>query len=116
MAKIKSIKENSISSRIGLEAGDEILSINEKKINDYIDYQFETSEPFFTLKIKKNSGEIKEYEVEREYNEILGITLDGIIFDGLKKCNNNCIFCFSRKNIQIKMILKVLIKVILYLL
>ena len=109
MAKIKSIKENSISSRIGLEAGDEILSINEKKINDYIDYQFETSEPFFTLKIKKNNGEIKEYEVEREYNEILGITLDGIIFDGLKKCNNDCIFCFVKQqpsNLRNSLLLK----------
>ena len=109
MVKIKSVKENSISAEIGLEAGDEILSINDKKINDYIDYQFETSEPFFTIKIKKNNGVIKKYEVEREYNEILGINLDGIIYDGLKKCNNNCIFCFVKQqpsNLRNSLLLK----------
>lgn len=109
MAKIKKIKKGSIASKIGLEAGDEIISINDKKIDDYIDYQYETAEPFFTLKIKKSYGEIKEFEVEREYNELLGITLDGIIYDNLKKCNNDCVFCFIKQqpsNLRNSLLLK----------
>ena len=109
MAKIKKVKKGSISSKIGLETGDEILKINNKEINDYIDYQYETSEPFFTLKIKKNNGEIKKFEIERKYNEILGITLEGIIYDKLKKCNNDCVFCFVKQqpsNLRNSLLLK----------
>ena len=97
MAKIKEIESNSISSQLGLVEGDEIIAINGKKINDYIDYQYETSERYFTLTVKKINGKIKKYDVERDYGDILGIKLDGIIYDGLKKCNNDCIFCFVKQ-------------------
>ncbi len=97
MAKIKEIESNSISSQLGLVEGDDIIAINGKKINDYIDYQYETSESYFTLTVKKVNGKIKEYDVERDYGDILGIKLDGIIYDGLKKCNNDCIFCFVKQ-------------------
>ena len=109
MAKIKKVEKNSIASDIGLKAGDEILEINGKKINDFIDFQYETSEPFFTLRVEKNSGKIKEFEIERKYNDLLGITFDNIIFDGLKKCNNNCTFCFVKQqpsNLRNSLLLK----------
>ena len=109
MAKIKNIKKGSLASEIGLEAGDEIIKINGKEINDFIDFQYETSEPFFTLKVKKTDDKIKEFKIKRKYNELLGITLDGIIYDGLKKCNNDCVFCFVKQqpsNLRKSLLLK----------
>jgi len=94
MIEIKNIKENSTAHKLGIKAGDKIISINGKKIKDYIDYNYEVADLSFNLKIKKSDGEIKDYNVKRKYNEKLGIEFDGIVFNGLKQCKNNCIFCF----------------------
>ena len=100
MVEISTIMENSTASELGIEPGDKIITINDIKINDYIDFLFETGEPFFKMKVKKRSGEIKEYNVERSYDKRLGISFDDIIFDKLKVCNNNCVFCFVKQQPQ----------------
>ena len=43
--------------------------------------------------MRKPNGEVWEFEVEKEYDEDLGIVFDGII-DNPKSCHNKCIFCF----------------------
>ncbi len=94
MIEIKNVKKNSTADKIGIKAGDKIISINGKKIKDYIDYNYEIADLSFILKIKKGNGVIKELNVKRKYNEKLGIEFDGIVFDGLNQCKNNCVFCF----------------------
>lgn len=94
MIEVTDIKTNSTADRIGLKPGDKILTINDKKIRDYIDYNYQVAEFNFKLKVKKKNGKIKEYDVQRRYDEKLGIEFDEIIFDSLNKCKNKCIFCF----------------------
>lgn len=94
MIEIKNVIENSTADKIGIKAGDKIISINGKKIKDYIDYNFEVADLNFTIKIKDSNDEIKEYTVKRKYNEKLGIEFNEIVFNGLNQCKNKCIFCF----------------------
>ncbi len=94
MIEVKNIKPNSTADKLGLEADDRILAVNDKEIKDYIDYNNAVADFQFKLKVKKQNGNIIEYEVERKYDEILGIEFDEIVFDGLNKCKNKCIFCF----------------------
>lgn len=94
MIEIKNVKENSTADKLGIEAGDKIISINDKEIKDYIDYNYLVADFSFTLKIENSDGEIEEYNVKRKYDEKLGIEFDEIVFDGLNQCKNNCIFCF----------------------
>lgn len=97
MVKIAAINKNTISSRLGLKPGDEIISINDKKIDDFIDYQYEIAEPYFIMTVRKKDGRVIEYEVEQKFAENLGISFEGIIYDRLKKCSNDCIFCFVKQ-------------------
>lgn len=94
MIKIKNIIKDSTADNLGIKPGDKILSIDGEKITDYIDYNYKISDYKFDLEVKKKSGQIITYTVKRDFNQKLGIEFNDIIFDGLNKCKNNCIFCF----------------------
>ena len=93
-AIVNSIIQNSIAEEIEIESGDEILSIDNNKLSDMIDYNFYCKSESLTLEIKKRSGEIELIEIEKDYDEDLGIIFESAVFDKLKPCLNNCIFCF----------------------
>lgn len=94
MIKIKNIKPNSTADDYGIEAGDKVISIDGNKIKDYIEYNYLIADFNFILKIQKKNGKVKEYDVTRSYDKELGIEFEDIVYDGLKKCKNKCIFCF----------------------
>lgn len=93
-AIVNKIKENSIAEELELQAGDEILSIDEQKMNDLIDYNFLCKSEFLTIEVKKKNGELEEIEIEKDFDEDLGIIFESAVFDKIKPCANNCIFCF----------------------
>lgn len=93
-AIVNSIIKNSIAEELEIEQGDEILSIDGNKMLDMIDYNFYCKSEFLTLEIKKNNGEIEEIEIEKDYDEELGIVFESAVFDRVKPCLNHCIFCF----------------------
>jgi len=91
---IVKVLKNSIAEELELEPGDELISVNDCEIVDYIDYKFQISDDIILLKIMKKDGELWEFEVEKEYDEDLGIVFENPLMDNIKVCSNNCIFCF----------------------
>ena len=91
---IEGIKDNSIADEVGLEANDKLIRINGQVLNDFIDYKFLMTDTYLELEIIKSNNEYWIVEVEKDYDESLGIEFSDIVFDGLKTCHNNCIFCF----------------------
>ena len=93
-AIVSSVFDGSIAAELGIESGDEILSIDELKMQDMIDYNFMCKSELLTLEIKKTNGEIEVIELEKDYDEDLGIVFESAVFDRIKPCLNHCIFCF----------------------
>lgn len=93
-AIISGTTPDSIAEELELEAGDELLSIDGEKLQDMIDYSYLCKSELLTLEIKKVNGEIEEIELEKDYDEDLGIIFESAVFDRVKPCLNNCIFCF----------------------
>lgn len=93
-AIVSSVFDGSIAAELGIESGDEILSIDELKMQDMIDYNFMCKSELLTLEIKKINGEIEVIELEKDYDEDLGIVFESAVFDRIKPCLNHCIFCF----------------------
>lgn len=91
---ITKVISNGIAEEVGIEVNDILLSINDNKINDIIDYKFISADEEIILEVEKLSGEIWEIEIEKEYGEDLGIEFGGGIMDTAKSCSNKCIFCF----------------------
>ena len=93
-AIVNGVLEGSIAEELGIEKGDEILSIDNSKMIDMIDYNFLCKADLLTLEIKKLNGEIEEIELEKDFDEELGIIFESAVFDRVKPCLNHCIFCF----------------------
>lgn len=93
-AIVSSVEDGSIAEELEIEAGDELLSIDGQKMLDMIDYGFYCKSELLTLVIKKTDGEIEEIELEKDYDEDLGIVFESAVFDKIKPCLNKCIFCF----------------------
>ena len=91
---ITKVISNGIAEEVGIEVNDILLSINDNKINDIIDYKFLSADEDIILEVEKTDGEIWEIEIEKEYGEDLGIEFGGGIMDTAKSCSNKCIFCF----------------------
>ena len=93
-AIVNKVLEGSIAEELGIESGDEIVSIDENKMQDMIDYNFFCKSDFLTLEVKKKSGDVEVIELEKDYDEDLGIVFESAVFDRVKPCLNKCIFCF----------------------
>ena len=93
-ATVNSVLQNSIASELEIQSGDEILSIDNNKLSDMIDYNFYCKSEILTLEVKKKTGEIEVIEIEKDFDEDLGIVFESAVFDRVKPCLNHCIFCF----------------------
>ncbi|WP_130806798.1 DUF512 domain-containing protein [Senegalia massiliensis] len=91
---IEHVKENSIAEELDVEVGDILISINNNEIKDIIDYKFHIADDYIVVTIKKSNGEIWDLEIEKEYDEDLGIEFSNSLIDKAKRCRNNCMFCF----------------------
>ncbi len=108
-AVISEIQKNSIAEELGFEKGDKIISINQEKPQDMIDYRYMMCAEEIEIEIEKSSGEIEIYEIEKDFDEDLGVVFESAVFDRIKPCTNHCIFCFVdqqpeglRKSLYIK--------------
>ncbi len=91
---IEEIIEGSIAEELEIEVGDILLSINDTPVKDIIDYKYLISDEFIEVSIEKKNGEIWQYEIEKDYDEDLGLIFTNPLIDRAKSCRNKCIFCF----------------------
>lgn len=91
---IKEIETGSIAEELELAPGDELVSINGTVIKDVLDYQYLMKDEFITVLIRKPDGEEWELEIEKDYDEDLGICFEDGLMDEYSSCRNKCIFCF----------------------
>ncbi len=92
--KITMVEEGSIAQELGILPQSELLSVNGKKLRDYIDYRYSVMSEELEIEIKTPDGEIEIFEIEKDFDDELGLVFDSAIFDNIKHCANNCIFCF----------------------
>lgn len=92
--KISQVKEGSIAWELELEPGDELISINGETIEDVFDYHYLVNDEYIELLVRKPSGEEWELEIEKEFEEDLGIEFENSLMDEYRSCRNKCVFCF----------------------
>ncbi|BBD67523.1 hypothetical protein NIES4072_51810 [Nostoc commune NIES-4072] len=93
-ARITKVLPDSIAAEIGFEAGDAIVAINGTRPRDLIDYQFLCADEVLELEVLDAAGKTHSLEIEKDYDQDLGLEFETALFDGLIQCNNRCPFCF----------------------
>ena len=91
---IQKVKKGSIAEEMDIEPGDILISINGNKVQDIIDYKYLISDEYLEVEIEKENGEVWLLEIEKEFDEDLGIEFSNPLIDKAKSCRNKCIFCF----------------------
>ena len=91
---VKSVLPGSIADELGVQPGDKLLCINGTQVGDVFDYHYLCNEEYLTVLIEKPDGEQWELEIEKEYEDDLGIEFENGLMDEYRSCSNKCIFCF----------------------
>ncbi|MBA3343723.1 MAG: DUF512 domain-containing protein, partial [Gemmatimonadales bacterium] len=91
MIKVTGVQPESIGEELGLRAGTELLSVDGRELEDFLDWEFLTAEERFLLHVRHPDGEEIEYDIERPLSESLGVSLEP---PRIRRCANRCDFCF----------------------
>jgi len=95
MLRIQSVAADSLAGELGLEPGDELLSINGRELVDFLDWEFLAADEQFLLAVRTARGEAIEFDIERPEGLPLGVTLEP---PKIRRCANRCDFCFVEGN------------------
>ena len=103
------VPEGSLADELGLVPGDKILAINGMELRDIIDVSFAFADEEIDLLVEHADGEQEMISFDKDYDEELGAEFASAVFDGIRRCANNCYFCFvnmgapdARKSLAIK--------------
>lgn len=91
---ISRVLPGSIAEELELEPGDILKEINGSPVEDIFDYHYLLNEEYVELLIEKANGEEWELEVEKEFEEDLGLEFENGMMSDYRSCSNHCIFCF----------------------
>jgi putative radical SAM enzyme (TIGR03279 family) len=91
MIKVTAVRPGSIGEELGLVAGSELVSVNGRELEDFLDWEFLAAEEEFTLQVRQPDGAELEFEIERPISEPLGVTVEP---PRIRRCANRCDFCF----------------------
>lgn len=92
---INNVLPGSIAEEMEIEAGDYLLEINGEILEDVFDYHYMINDEYIEVLIRKgNTEEEWLLEIDKEYEEDLGIEFEQSLMDDYKSCTNKCIFCF----------------------
>ena len=91
---IKNVLPGSIGEELEIEPGDKILAIDNTEIEDIFDYQFLIQDTYIEVLVEKPDGEQWLLEVDKEFDEDLGLEFENGLMDEYRHCHNKCVFCF----------------------
>ena len=93
MVTITDVLPNSRAQKAGILAGDVLVSINNREINDVLDYRFHLANKTVVLDVLRNEASLKFEIVKKEYDDI-GLDFETPLMDKKHSCENKCVFCF----------------------
>lgn len=91
--KVTSVVSGSPAFRAGVRAGDLLVSVNEHRIADVLDYMYYSSEQEVKLYLKRAEKNILLKIKKSEYDD-LGLEFESFLMDKKQRCCNKCVFCF----------------------
>lgn len=91
---VSAVEAGSIAQELDINVGDELLTVNSRKVADLLDYMDLMLNEKLTFEFMRPDGEVYECEVEKEIFEDVGLTFTPELMSEQRACKNKCMFCF----------------------
>src|SRR6059058_3491355 len=95
MIRVQSVAPDSLGAELGLTPGTELLAVNGRALEDFLDWEFLTADDHFVLGARMATGQEVEFDIERPEGLAMGVTLEP---PRIRRCGNHCDFCFVDGN------------------
>src|SRR5213082_949315 len=95
MIRVQSVAPDSLGAELGLTPGTEVLAVNGRALEDFLDWEFLTADDRFVLGARMTTGQEVEFDIERPEGLAMGVTLEP---PRIRRCGNHCDFCFVDGN------------------
>ena len=89
---IGNVEPGSIAEELNIEKGDILLKINDQELEDVFDFQYLVQDEHLDVLIRKADGEEWLLDIDKDYDEDLGIEFENGLMDDYRSCSNKCIF------------------------
>ena len=74
--------------------GDNLISINGKRVVDVLDYKFYAYDRHLDVVLRRPDGTEYHVDVRKSEGGDLGLDFESYLMDSPRSCANNCVFCF----------------------
>lgn len=91
MIRVQSVQPEGLGAELGLGPGYELISIDGRPLDDFLDWEFLSADERFVLLARAPDGEGIEFDIERPEEMPLGVELEP---PHIRRCANRCDFCF----------------------
>jgi len=91
MVTVARVRPGTIADELGIKPGTELLSVNGREVDDFLDWEFLTADDTLLVHARNPDGEEIEFDIERPEGEPLGVEL---VPPSVRRCANRCEFCF----------------------
>ena len=95
MVRVQAVAPDSLGAELGLVPGTDLLAVNGRQLEDFLDWEFLAADDRFLLHARMPTGEEIEFDVERPEDLPLGVRLEA---PRIRRCANRCDFCFVDGN------------------
>lgn len=97
--RIDKVVPGSPADRVGIAAGDRLVAINDVPVKDVVGYQFHQVNSRLTVQVEREGTSAPlVFTLRKPEQADLGLEFVDPTFDGIKRCNNHCPFCFVDQN------------------
>jgi putative radical SAM enzyme (TIGR03279 family) len=88
------VEPGSVAAETGIVPGDFVVAVNGREPGDILDWQLSQAGESILLTVRGRDGQLVEYEIEKDYDEPLGVVFASPTVDRVRSCRNRCLFCF----------------------
>jgi putative radical SAM enzyme (TIGR03279 family) len=76
-----------------MRRGDSVVEVAGQRVHDTVDWMWLTAEMPVDVTVMRLGGRVT-LSLDRAYDQELGVSFADVVFDGVRGCDNACLFCF----------------------
>jgi putative radical SAM enzyme (TIGR03279 family) len=91
---ISKVKKYSVAAEAGIKKGESLCLVNGEALQDILDVSFAAAVEELDLTLEGLDGKVRTVHISKDPDEDLGLEFETAVFNGVRCCQNHCLFCF----------------------